>query len=191
MLDQALINSILVGLLMAAVAFMATAYWTRSNRRDAEAKAKAAALAAAEKAIAAERAEERRLSDVRIDKLEKTVIALTSALSGNVTPISTAMQAVLIQTLTKDHTPELDALLVKVLYETIEPEEQPRLFQLLDATARNVTGDITPREQDAAVMLPYMMRWVKGDRLLKVVEVQVVSKVKAGSDSNHSLEPNK
>jgi len=81
-MDQAILNSAGLILLTAVLTFVMAAFWNQRSKKDAEARAKATALAEAEAHMRG-----------RISDLEKQLIALTSV----VTPLSAAMQAVLLR----------------------------------------------------------------------------------------------
>jgi hypothetical protein len=154
------LNSAGLALLSSILAFMATAYWFRRSARDLEMRTKASALAAAEEKVRD-----------RISDLEMKLSVLTAAVS----PISTLMQSVFIKELTHFHTPELDALLVKIEENTLSEEEEPRLFSLLSERASALNGRIPESERDAAIMLPMIMKRVKAERGTAATEIKVVS----------------
>jgi hypothetical protein len=160
MIDQSILTLAGIVFLTALLVFLVAALWFWRNERDAETRAKAAVLADAEKQVRG-----------RITDLEMKLVALTNA----VTPLSVAMQTVFIKELTHFHTPELDALLVKVDQGILPEEDEPRLCSLLEERSRDLNGRISDSERDAAVMLPMIMKRVKKDRLQMAVEVQVVS----------------
>lgn len=149
-----IINSVGLILLTAFLAFMASAFWIWRKSIGAR--------------------------EARIADLETKMAVLTNT----VTPLSAAMQAVFIRELTHFHTPELDALLVKVGDGTLPEEDEPRLFSLLEGRAHDLDGRIPESERDVAVMLPMMMRRVKAERLLAAVDIQVVSTSVSSSDTN-------
>jgi hypothetical protein len=82
-----------------------------------------------------------------------------SLLNQSVLPISTAFQAILIRELTHFHTPEMDALLLKLgpPYALTKPEFA-RLLVLLQERAVEVDDQISESERDAATMLPYVIK---------------------------------
>jgi len=142
-LNQVLINSIVLTCLSAALTWFATRYWVN----------KAALVREADKLAAAHQ------------KLEDTVTELTNQLGlvkQAVVPISTAFQAILVQKLTHFHTPEMDALMVKLgPPSTLTFEEEERLAVMLREREKEVDPQISPEEKDAAHMLPMVMRMVK------------------------------
>lgn len=147
--SQAFINSAALILLTAVMTFMATAYWQRRGRIDRETERKAAKLAE----------ENKQLMD-RVLDMEKQLGMLNQA----VLPISTAFQAILIKELTHFHTPEMDALMVKIgPPNTLSDDEMTRLEVLLEERTRDMATEIPESERDAAHMLPYVMKRAKMD----------------------------
>lgn len=160
MWTQAFINSVALILLTAAFTFMATAYWQRRGRIDREVERKAAVLAQ----------ENKTLQD-RVLDMEKQLGMLNQA----VLPISTAFQAILIKELTHFHTPEMDALMVKIgPPNTLTDDEMARLVVMLEERSEEMNGTIPESERDAAHMLPYVMKRAKLD-LESEKKLQLVS----------------
>lgn len=111
--------------------------------------------------------------DAKIAELEKQLLLV----GASVVPISAAFQAMLIKKLTHFHTPELDALMVKIgpPYRLLHVEYE-RLIFLLDQTVKSLNGDIDDLERFAAIMLPMVIRMVLAETEddgydLKVVKV--------------------
>lgn len=100
------------------------------------------------------------------DVLHRLSIAETelAVLRQQVVPISAAFQAVLVQNLTHYHTPELDALMVKLAPYTLTKEEFNRLITLLDERTRDMGPEISEEEREAAIILPYVIRRVRADQ---------------------------
>jgi hypothetical protein len=96
----------------------------------------------------------------RIVELERQA----ALVSGAVVPISAAFQITLIRDLTHFHTPEMDALMVKLGPPlALSEEEALRLEHLLSERAKDMGLEISDAERDAAAMLPLVMRRVKAD----------------------------
>lgn len=121
------------------VTFLGTAYWR--SREDA--------MSLKERIVELE-------AKVRLQDLAQQHII------SQVVPLNTAFQALLMKDLTHAHTPEMDALLVKLgpPYK-LTTEDETRLSYLLYDRYRNEDGDVTERERDAARMLPMLMKRVK------------------------------
>jgi hypothetical protein len=134
-------------LLSAALSFLAAWYWF--NRRASEADAVR---------IVADNV----LRDARIVELEKQLALVSAA----VVPISTAFQTILIKELTHYHTPELDALLLKIgPPATLSLVEVRRMEQLLIEREKQLDGTVSESERDAARMLPLVMKRAIAERL--------------------------
>jgi hypothetical protein len=98
--------------------------------------------------------------EVRIKRLENQY----DVLRPGVLPISTAFQTVLRQDLTHFHTPEMDALMVKLGPPYVLTEaEAARLVEMLAERARDVSDLISDHERDAATMLPMVIRRVRAE----------------------------
>lgn len=145
-----LFQSALLAIFSAVLSFMVAAYWF-VRKRDAEAA----------KALLH-----------RIATLESQTAVAAQALQ----PISTAMQAILVKQLTHYHTPELDALLAKLDPFSLTPEEEIRLYHLLDERTRDMGPLIDASERNAAEMLPFVIKRVKEDtdRASEQVALQTV-----------------
>jgi hypothetical protein len=101
-------------------------------------------------------------------KLESRVMDLERQIGiygSQIAPINAAYQAMLIKQLTHYHTPEMDALMVKLGTATIPPtindQEMKRLIVLLDERTRDMGPEISEDERDAAEILPILLRKVK------------------------------
>lgn len=139
-MPQAMINSIAILVFGTALTVVTTWFW----------KSRDAAVRKAERI-----AEEHAKTVVRITELEQKLALVNQA----VIPISTAFQAILIKELTHYHTPEMDALLVKVGPPiTLTPEEEARLAVLLEERTRDMGPQISESERDAATILPAVMK---------------------------------
>jgi len=100
-------------------------------------------------------------SDARITALEQEIAKMNLA----VQPLSAAFQAVLIKQLTHIHTPELDALLVKLGPPvTLTAEEEVRLSTLLKERTTDMHDEIDDSEREAAEMLPLVIKRVKAEQ---------------------------
>lgn len=98
--------------------------------------------------------EEKKEVESRLTSLENKLALVNAA----VVPISTAFQAILIKELTHFHTPEMDALMVKIgPPNTLTEEERARLAVMLKERADNLDVDIPQSERDAAHILPAVM----------------------------------
>lgn len=134
------LNSLGLTVVASGLSFSAAWYWFSRN----------AAVKAAE-AIATEHAK----TLARITELETKLALVNQA----VIPISTAFQAILIKELTHYHTPEMDALLVKLgPPSVITIAEQQRLEVLLVARTTDMGPEISGSERDAAAILPAVIR---------------------------------
>lgn len=144
-------------LLSASVAFLGTKYWSRKKQEQ-------------------DLADKRLASDEkmreRITELERQLAVIGST----VEPISTAFQALLIKQLTHFHTPELDALLVKLgpPY-TLTADEELRLATLLEQRTRDMGEQIDDSERDAAKMLPMIIKRVRAESALAALDLKVVA----------------
>jgi hypothetical protein len=104
----------------------------------------------------------------RIMELERQM-ALVSQTS---VPISAAFQSALIKDLTHFHTPEMDALMVRLGPPVIlTDDEASRLEVLLCERTQNMGEEISDSERDAAAMLPLVMRRVKSGPVEPLVQV--------------------
>lgn len=138
-MTQAMINSIALMLLSAALGVVVTAFW---KAREATA-AKAKALA-----------DENAKLTARVTEVESKLRLVDQA----VVPISEAFKAILIKELTHFHTPEMDKLMAK---DRLTPEEEARLAVLLKERSENMGDDIPQSERDAAAILPAVIRRAK------------------------------
>lgn len=100
----------------------------------------------------------------RVTELEKQ----SALMDHTVTPLSVAFQKMLVDQLTHYHTPEMDALMVKLTDLTLTAEEKARLLVMLEERTRDMGDLITPSERNAAAMLPMVMQRVEEEaELLK------------------------
>jgi hypothetical protein len=173
---------------------LATERKTMAEALDAERRSKAEALDAARASAATlldrERQSRADLLDshatAKADELAKSLALLVDrvaaaesklALVGAaVLPLFTAAQAELVKQLTHFHTPEMDALLVKLgpPY-MLTPQEDDRLAVLLKEREQDMGDQISEDERDAARMLPMVMRRAK--RESELVAAELVLKV--------------
>jgi hypothetical protein len=139
------LNSIFEVTATAVLTFLGAIYWTQRKAR----------MLAAE-----ELAKERQKGLDRITELELKL----ALISQTVVPINLAMQAMLIKELTHYHTQEMDELLVKVGPPNILTEvEEARLSVMLVERTADMGPLISPRERDAAVILPIIMKRAKDE----------------------------
>jgi hypothetical protein len=143
--SQIFLNSVAVLLVGSVLSFVAAWFWFSKN---------AAVKLASD--IAAEHA--RVLT--RLTEVEAKLALVNQA----VIPISTAFQAILIKELTHFHTPEMDALMVKVgPPNLLTPEEEARLAVLLTARTEDMGPLISDSERDAAKILPIVMKRARAE----------------------------
>lgn len=122
------------------VTFLGALYWFKRNEHVKETER-----------IAAEHTELTK----RVASLENQL----SLVSQTILPMSTAFQAILVKELTHFHTPEVDALLVKVgPPNVLTPAEEKELEIALEKRAREIDPLIDEAERDAARMLPMVMK---------------------------------
>src|ERR1700679_1149184 len=139
---ESTLNSILLLVLGSIFSFLSAWFWFAKNA----AIKRADELAAANERILA-----------RVTELEKREAVAASAM----TPILTAVQAVLVNKLTHAHKPELDALLVKIgPPDVLTDEERQRLMSMLHDRSWEEDETIGRSERDAAVILPLLMPMV-------------------------------
>jgi len=106
------------------------------------------------------------------DELNKRTLEIlerdVAILKQSITPISAAFQAMLVKELTHFHTPEMDALLVKLgpPYSLSWADEQ-RLVELLQERTSEVSGLLTESERDAASILPAVIKRVKSELVIQ------------------------
>ena len=97
----------------------------------------------------------------RVTDLERQLTSVTQ----QVVPISAAFQAILIKELTHFHTPEMDALMLKIGPPfTLTDGEAARLGVMLAERQRDMNDQISDSERDAAQMLPMVIKRVLADR---------------------------
>lgn len=101
------------------------------------------------------------------DELKKRVAELEGQLlvvKEKVVPISAAFQAILIKELTHFHMPVMDKLLEKLgPPNTLTEAEEKKLALLLQQRSVDLNGRISDLEQDAAVMLPMVVKRVHAE----------------------------
>jgi H+/gluconate symporter-like permease len=138
-LDLAELKSVLIAVLTAALLFLGAAYWRKSGQQD--------------KADEAEELRKRSVSD-RLQELEANMRMLGIA----VQPITAAMAAVLVKSLTHFHTPETDALLAKVgPPNVLTAIEEAHLVELLANRTRDMGSEFSDSERNAAKLLPLII----------------------------------
>lgn len=128
-----------------------------------------------------------KLADVtmRLEKIEREQAALTAQAA----PINAVFQAILIKQLTHFHTPDMDALMVKLgdvdHPPTITEAEEVQLAKALKERAKEL--DISDNERDAAIALPIIIRMVKREAEAvangaKFADVKVVGLLPEGEE---------
>jgi hypothetical protein len=99
------------------------------------------------------------------EELTNRVAAIETQLAlvgQTILPMSTAFQAILVKELTHFHTPEVDALLVKVGPPNILTVQEAKDLEVaLEKRVREVDPLIGESERDAARMLPMVMKRAK------------------------------
>ena len=156
MFDLPFLNSLILAVVSAGMAFLASRYF--SNRRMIDAEREKAILANA-------------LRDDRITALTTQLAVISAA----VVPISTAFQSILIKELTHYHTPELDALMARVGPPSqLNEIETQRLELLLRERSKDMAKDIPESERDAALMLPLVMKRAKAENAATLAEPNVI-----------------
>src|SRR5678815_1345175 len=142
------LNAFLLALFGAGLTFLGTWFWFRKE--------------AAEKKSAA-------IADDH-QKLIGRVIELESKLAlvnQSIIPFNTVFQSILVKELTHYHTPEMDALMVKIgpPY-ALTDDEAARLSVLLDERTRDMGELITERERGAALILPEIIKRARDETAL-------------------------
>ena len=159
-MSQAMINSVMLAVFGSALTFIATWFWR--SRQGVLDKAKAIS-------------EEHQRTLVRLAELEQKLALVNQA----VIPISTAFQAILIKELTHAHTPEMDALLVKIgPPNTLTEEEEARLTVMLRERYSQDDPSVPDAERDAAFILPAVVKRARTEAdLVSVAEAMKVQLV--------------
>jgi hypothetical protein len=125
----------------AVVGFFGTRYWRKRDRMQKMIDRRAASSA------------------LTLDK----VLELESQLAQlklTVTPITDAMQQLLIKKLTHFHTPILDALMQRALSGIITPEENAKMERLLVEREKELDTEVNEYERICARILPDVIRLV-------------------------------
>ena len=92
----------------------------------------------------------------------ETKLALVNAA---VVPISTAFQAILVKELTHFHTPEMDALMVKIgPPSTLSESDEARLGVMLRERMEDMGAEISDSERGAAMILPEVMKRARAEQ---------------------------
>lgn len=165
---RAFINS--VGLIMLTAMFTFAAAWFWHTRKAKDDKTTAIAEAT------------KRLTD-RVNELEAEHRLVKAA----VQPITSAFQAILIKELTHFHTPELDALMAKLLHEppiTLTEHEERRMAVLLEERTRDMGEQISDSEREAATILPVVIKRAR----VEAAEIAKDSKLAVVAIANHKEE---
>lgn len=98
-----------------------------------------------------------------VDELKEMQIAM-AGIRAAVVPISAAYQAILIKELTHFHTPEMDELMEKIPSDSLTPEEEDRLFNvLLPQREKDMGPLISETERDAAHILPVIVKRARAE----------------------------
>lgn len=106
--------------------------------------------------------EEQRLLRVQVSEIK---VAL-GVIGATIQPLSVVFQAALTKQLTHMHTPEMDALLAMLDPFVLTIEQEARLAVLLAERTRDMGGEISDSERDAAMMLPFVMKRVRAEKRL-------------------------
>jgi hypothetical protein len=119
----------------------------------------------------------------RLEELERQVATIKQA----VTPISVAMQDLLVRALTHFHTPRIDLLLTKLGPPvSLTVDEEVELAYALKQRAGDMGPAIPELERGAAMMLPYIVQRVRVEAAAPVdlskTDVRVVA-VPKGDDA--------
>lgn len=142
-MSESLLNTIEISILGAVLSFLAAWFWF--SRNLAVEKAKTLAI-------------EHDKTLVRVSDLE----AKLAVVNLSVVPLNLAMQAMLIKELTHYHTPEMDALMVKLGPPiTLTTAEEVRLGVMLDERTKDMAPEIPEEERDAAHILPVIIKRAK------------------------------
>lgn len=157
---QVIVNSTLIMIFGSILSFLSAWFWFAKNAAVARAKTIA---------------DEQVKTLERLKELETKLALINQA----IIPISTAFQAILIKELTHFHTPEMDALLVKLgPPNTLSATDMERLEVLLVERAKDMAPKISASERDAACILPVIIkRAQKESDLLANAEVSKVKLV--------------
>ena len=132
-MSETILNSVVLAAFSAALAFASA--WFLAHR-------------------AAKTAERTQLLQ-RVSELESKL----ALVNQQMIPISTAMVAMFVKELTHYHTPEMDALMVKIgPPNTLTAQDYDRLAVLLEERTRDMGPLITDSERDAAGMLLPMLK---------------------------------
>jgi hypothetical protein len=138
--ERAIFNTVVLMVFGALLTFLATWFWTTRAARSREFAEKEKRLAAVEAQLA--------------------------LVGQTILPLSAAFQAVLVKQLTHFHTPEMDALLLKLESGALTAEDEIRLRTLLTERETVVDALIDDSERDAARMLPMVIKRVRADTAL-------------------------
>jgi hypothetical protein len=133
------VHTIAEAFLAAALLFLGGAYWRQLAKRDAKVAADAASTKSLQEQLSA---------------LQNQMQLLGIA----VQPLTAAMAAMLVKSLTHFHTPEVDELLAKVgPPNTLSAAEEQQLGAYMRKRMRDMAVEITPLERNAAQMLPLVI----------------------------------
>jgi hypothetical protein len=135
-----------MAIMSACLGFLGNRYFVRRKEIKADAQAVA---------------EDKKATLSRITELESKLALVNAA----VVPISTAFQAILIKELTHFHTPEMDALMVKIgPPNTLNPTDEKRLEVMLKDRMDDMGPEISDRERGAAMILPEVMKRARAEQ---------------------------
>jgi hypothetical protein len=140
-------NTVAIAVLTAALVFLGVAYWRLQNRRE----------------DAAREEKVRQLSvEARLQSLKEQMILL----GVSVQPLTAAMAASLVKSLTHFHLPGDDALLAKVGPPNIlTAVEEAHLIELLTERTRELGASFSPLEKNSAALLPLMIERTRLENL--------------------------
>jgi hypothetical protein len=140
-----LINSIVLLVIGTGLTFLSTLFWTQRN-------------------AAVERAKGLAIEHEKLVARMGEVEAKLGLVTQQVIPFNALMQSILIKELTHYHTPELDALMLKIgPPSTLTDAEQARMTELLEERTRDMGPEISARERGAAAILPEVILRAKAE----------------------------
>jgi hypothetical protein len=152
-IDFTEVKTIAIAVLAAALIFLGAAYWRSESKRDEK---KAADIKTAEDVKS-------QLADLQ-SKMQMIGIA--------VQPITAAMSAMLVKSLTHSHFPDADALLAKVgPPNTLTVQEEAALAEYMQHRTKDMGPEISALERNAAQLLPLIIERSRLDANAKAPQV--------------------
>jgi hypothetical protein len=164
-----LANSILLSVVGAVMSFAVAWFWFSRNA----AVEKARVIAIDHEAVKARLAS----AEAQLARIDQVVV-----------PINTMMQAMLVRELTHPHTPEMDALMVKLgPPNTLTEQENARLLVLLDERSKDMGREAS--ERAAAAIMPVIMKRAQAeqDLIAGADGVKAVSVITVGVRADDGL----